>query len=126
MSKNDVINQPTHYASTMPSVKVECIDFAKNMPFCQGNAFKYIWRAGHKDNAIQDLRKAMWYLDRCDTQTRNNLAAWDYVFQKLYEDVSSDIEAIRLRALDLIANGFFFEARAKTEELIKLLGKKEL
>jgi hypothetical protein len=34
------------------------------MNFCRGNAIKYIWRAGLKGDAIEDLRKARWYLDR--------------------------------------------------------------
>ena len=131
MRKNDVINQPTHYASTMPSVKVECIDFAKDMNFCQGNAFKYVWRAGHKDDASQDLQKAIWYLNKSEQQRLNiservNTRAWTYVFEKLCESVNSEAECLRLRVLDLIANSFYFEARVKTEELIKLLDKKEL
>jgi len=34
------------------------------MNFCKGNAIKYIWRAGEKDDEIQDLKKARWYIDR--------------------------------------------------------------
>ena len=35
------------------------------MNFCLGNAVKYIWRAGLKeDSKEQDLRKAIWYLQR--------------------------------------------------------------
>jgi len=34
------------------------------MNFCVGNAIKYLWRAGLKNNAIEDLEKAKWYIDR--------------------------------------------------------------
>ena len=34
------------------------------MSFNLGNAIKYIWRADLKNNAIEDLEKARWYLDR--------------------------------------------------------------
>jgi hypothetical protein len=34
------------------------------MNFCCGNAIKYLWRAGEKGDAIEDLRKALWYVDR--------------------------------------------------------------
>jgi hypothetical protein len=34
------------------------------MGFNLGNAFKYIWRADLKGDAIEDLNKARWYLDR--------------------------------------------------------------
>ena len=34
------------------------------MGFNLGNAIKYIWRADLKEHAIEDLRKAMWYIHR--------------------------------------------------------------
>lgn len=34
------------------------------MNFCLGNAVKYIWRSDLKHDAIEDLKKARWYLDR--------------------------------------------------------------
>lgn len=57
----DAINPP-HYQDH-PS-KIECIQITEHMNFCLGNAIKYIWRAGLKNNAIEDLRKARWYIDR--------------------------------------------------------------
>jgi hypothetical protein len=32
--------------------------------FLKGNAIKYLWRAGKKDDILQDIRKALWYLNR--------------------------------------------------------------
>jgi len=57
----DAINPP-HYQAH-PS-GVECITVTEHMNFCLGNAVKYIWRAGLKGDAIEDLEKARWYLDR--------------------------------------------------------------
>jgi len=34
------------------------------MGFCLGNAIKYIWRADEKGNALEDLRKAAYYINR--------------------------------------------------------------
>ena len=34
------------------------------MGFCLGNAIKYIWRADLKNDAIEDLEKAQWYIAR--------------------------------------------------------------
>ena len=34
------------------------------MNFCLGNAIKYIWRADLKHDAIEDLEKAAWYINR--------------------------------------------------------------
>lgn len=53
---------PKHYR-THPS-GIECIQITEHMSFCLGNAVKYIWRAGHKGTAIEDLKKARWYIDR--------------------------------------------------------------
>jgi hypothetical protein len=59
----DVVNHPPHYRSH-PS-GIECITIVEHMGFCLGNAIKYIWRAGLKSpSAIEDLRKARWYIDR--------------------------------------------------------------
>lgn len=59
---NDVVNNPDHYTSG----GIECIDYieAKGLGFHLGNAVKYISRAGRKGDAVEDLRKARWYLDR--------------------------------------------------------------
>jgi hypothetical protein len=58
----DHVNHPKHYTAH-PS-GVECIQITEHMGFCLGNAFKYIWRADLKGDAIEDLKKARWYLDR--------------------------------------------------------------
>ncbi len=58
----DSVNHPTHY-TTHPS-GVECIAVTEHMNFCVGNAVKYLWRAGLKGAALEDLRKARWYIDR--------------------------------------------------------------
>jgi len=59
---SDPVNSPKHY-TTHPS-GVECIQITEHMGFCLGNAVKYIWRADLKNAAIEDLKKARWYLDR--------------------------------------------------------------
>lgn len=56
------VNHPKHY-NAHPS-GIECIDVVEHMPFNLGNAVKYIWRAGLKDDAIEDLKKAAWYVNR--------------------------------------------------------------
>lgn len=58
----DKVNNPPHY--TQHPSGIECIDVTEHMNFNLGNAVKYIWRAGLKDEAIDDLRKAIWYINR--------------------------------------------------------------
>jgi len=59
---HDPVNHPTHYTDH-PS-GVECITITEHMNFCLGNALKYIWRADLKADAIEDLKKAVWYINR--------------------------------------------------------------
>jgi len=61
MQRGGPVINPAHY-NAHPS-GVECIDIVKHMNFCCGNAVKYIWRAGDKGNYVQDLRKAINYLE---------------------------------------------------------------
>ena len=60
--KKEMIDHPKHYNMG----KYEAIDVIEdwNLGFNLGNTVKYISRAGHKDNILQDLKKALWYLDR--------------------------------------------------------------
>ena len=55
------VNHPKHY-NTNPS-GIECIEVVRHMNFNKGNAIKYVWRAGDKGNEIEDLQKAIWYLN---------------------------------------------------------------
>lgn len=59
---NDNVNHPKHYTSH-PS-GIECIQITEHMDFCIGNAIKYLWRAGGKNDEIEDLKKAIWYIQR--------------------------------------------------------------
>ena len=59
---NDVVNKPKHYTSH-PS-GIDCIQITEHMSFNLGNALKYIWRCDLKKDAVEDLRKAQWYISR--------------------------------------------------------------
>ena len=58
----DTVNFPPHYRAHASGV--ECIQITEHMNFCLGNAVKYIWRAGLKKDAVEDLKKAVWYINR--------------------------------------------------------------
>lgn len=60
--QHDPVNHPGHY--TKHPSGIECIQVTEHMNFCLGNAVKYIWRAGLKGNALEDLKKAKWYVER--------------------------------------------------------------
>ena len=60
--RHDAVNHPQHYTSH-PS-GIECIQVTEHMGFNLGNALKYIWRCDLKKDAVEDLKKARWYIDR--------------------------------------------------------------
>ena len=72
----DPVNNPEHY--TLNPNGIECIDVTENMNFCLGNAVKYIWRADLKGNPIEDLKKAVWYLEREISRRKSTAAEKEY------------------------------------------------
>lgn len=58
----DPVSYPAHY-TWLPN-GLEVIDITENFNFTLGNALKYIMRAGRKGSQVEDLRKAVWYLER--------------------------------------------------------------
>jgi hypothetical protein len=68
MQNNNPINHPKHYTSHPARCEcgkgVECITITEHMNFNTGNAVKYLWRAGQKGDALTDLKKAAWYVNR--------------------------------------------------------------
>lgn len=63
----DNVNHPAHYTQG----GIECIDAIQASMsveefkgYLKGNALKYIWRYENKNNPVEDLQKAMWYLTK--------------------------------------------------------------
>ncbi len=58
----EMVNHPDHYQGN----KFEVIDVIEdyNLGFSLGNAIKYILRSDKKGNRKQDLKKAIWYIQR--------------------------------------------------------------
>lgn len=66
----DMVNHPPHYRS-MDGSGIECIDAIRAsmtremfLGYLKGNAEKYLWRAGQKEDATEDLEKMEWYSNR--------------------------------------------------------------
>ena len=67
MDEHDPVNNPSHYTQG----SVECIEAIESSMtsdafsgFLKGNVMKYIWRYENKENELQDLEKAQWYLNK--------------------------------------------------------------
>jgi hypothetical protein len=106
----DLVNHPPHYSSGR--FGVECIAFARYMTFPAGNAFKYIWRHADKGNPVQDLEKALVYLDwaRDDFANGNTwpvMSDYEQHLRILSKTYLTGTEDTVYAALDLIRDGVF-------------------
>lgn len=57
----DAVHHPKHYTSD--DCGVEAIEITSLLPACISNAIKYVWRCGKKDEDLQELKKALWYIN---------------------------------------------------------------
>lgn len=62
----ELVNHPIHYGGEDNIYEAIKVIDAWDLDFYLGNVLKYINRAGKKDSNkdIQDLKKALWYLNR--------------------------------------------------------------
>ena len=78
---HDPINRPSHYAEGRQYEPIDVIaDWELN--YHLGNTLKYISRAGRKQNQLEDLKKARWYIDR-EIQSLEQPVP----FEATYEDI---------------------------------------
>jgi len=65
-SIKDMVSEPPHYNNGT----VECIDYIRQQlgsqypAYLEGNIIKYVHRHKYKNENIEDLRKARWYLSK--------------------------------------------------------------
>jgi hypothetical protein len=75
MVEKEMVNHPEHYKfgknNEYEAIKV--IDaWGLDKDFYLGNAVKYLSRAGKKDNMVQDLKKAIWYIEKKIEKLQND------------------------------------------------------
>ena len=86
----DTIHHPKHYTSD--DCGVEAIEVTSLLPACISNAVKYVWRCGKKDEDLQELKKALWYINYSidnDLPSFVNELSDSLEFQTLIEKVKS-------------------------------------
>jgi hypothetical protein len=68
-STQETINHPDHYQGQ----GIEVIDIIDSfeLDFYRGNIVKYILRADKKENELEDLKKAKWYLNKLIEKMEN-------------------------------------------------------
>ena len=62
--QKETVNHPSHYGGADNPYETILVIEAWQLGFCLGNAVKYISRADKKGHRLEDLQKAVWYLQR--------------------------------------------------------------
>lgn len=60
----DAVNHPDHYGGADNPYEAINVVEAWGLGFHLGNVVKYVSRAGKKGDALEDLKRARWYLER--------------------------------------------------------------
>lgn len=64
MSSNDNVNHPSHYQTESGMEAIDVIEAFFRTNHYLASTFKYIARAGKKNDEREDIEKAIWYLKR--------------------------------------------------------------
>lgn len=110
----DMVNHPPHYKDASG---IECIEVTRQMQFCGGSCFKYLYRCGKKHDDIEDLKKAAKYADW----------AWEneeIVFRepmRLIEQIAVHREGNIKEAMMYVAEDFWAMAKRSIEAEIARL-----
>jgi hypothetical protein len=99
------INHPSHYGGENNEYEAIKVIEAWELDFCLGNAVKYISRAGKKDDLVQDLKKAQWYIDRKIYQIEPVRKNEDISFDSLIEQLDKLIEKSEKNKFDYFERG---------------------
>ena len=114
----DAVHHPKHYTSD--DCGVEAIDITSLLPACISNAVKYVWRCGKKDEDLQELKKALWYINYSidnDLPSFVNELSDSLEFQSLVEKVKSHWVGNKYMFIDAVYWGNQ-EAMKKSLELM--------
>lgn len=124
----DDVRHPSHYASKFAVRPIECQTIRQYLPPNISDAFKYIWRAGQKDNADKDLNKALMYLEFADhhisqvgrpaEETPVGRVLWSLLERPEKND---KVESLRFKILERLVYGAVFGLDEMIDELRLLL-----
>ena len=122
---NDNINHPAHYTGV--TAEIECIDIARHLNFQLGNALKYVWRAGKKggsDMELEDLKKALWYLQDSIQNGYNDFDKCDHIAEAITLLVTRDDDSLKANVLRNIAAQRVLAAANGIRQMIEELERK--
>lgn len=92
---DDNVNSPKHYASHASGI--ECWEVIKHLPKELADVIKYLWRTDLK-NGAEDIRKAVWYLNKNGRITFQILQKCKDVFEEnaIYAEIAWSFEEVEL------------------------------
>lgn len=73
---SDPVSHPQHYMTDSGLEAIDVIEAFFPNDYHLGNAFKYLARAGKKDDEVQDLEKAVWYINRRISSVKDDTPAF--------------------------------------------------
>lgn len=116
--KPDMVNHPPHYTSH-PS-GVEAIDVGRHLSADWFNAFKYVFRADHR-NGRQDIEKAIWYAkDGIAHNLPVHAPSWRFEHQqRLQKIIDSETDVDRRQFFITIKTGQSFVALDCIESILE-------
>lgn len=119
MSDFDPISKPKYY-NVHPS-GVEPIEIGEFLDYVRGNVIKYVWRAGQKGTALQDLQKAAWYLRRSTPENRRGGADLKKTFKVIAAEPEGSVlrDVLRMLFVDYPAHQAAPMALARVEREIE-------
>ncbi len=118
----DSVHHPKHYTSD--DCGVEAIEITSLLPACISNAVKYVWRCGKKDEDLQELKKALWYINY---SIDNDLPSFvdelsdSLEFQELVEKVKSHWVGNKYMFIDAVYWGNQKTMKKSLERMIEEL-----
>lgn len=88
------VYHPKHYLEA--SVTIEPIELTSRLDSCLGQAIQYVMRAPHKGNEVEDLEKAIFYLEKSKDlglpwHKYRNLQKPVYVLARIFADNTKDV-----------------------------------
>lgn len=99
----DMVNHPSHYADSCSMECIESMEIAFGVEYtavyCLINAYKYLWRRKAK-NCSQDVKKALWYLNRYTSYVDNLGYVLSYEKIKQLDDKSRFMFKLAYKALE--------------------------
>lgn len=115
---SDLINHPPHYTAHQSGI--ECIEITRHLSFNRGNAIKYLWRCGKKDEVNQELQKALWYIK---DELNNGLLDVGYK-QKSTDKLTKKLDTLALYQTDQerqLFNVIIFGTYCQLKQAIKII-----